>query len=52
MLEHIGMKRKKQHKLIKNATQGNILDGTGERRKTKKLLRHDKTIQIKQEISK
>ena len=51
MLEHVGTKRKKASK-INNTTWGNKSEGTGEERKTKKILRWDKTIQKKQDIPK
>ena len=48
-LEHIGTKRKKQPK---NTTQRNKPEGTGERKKTKKISRQDEIIQTKQKIPK
>ena len=45
-------KKKSNASKTKNATRGNKVEGTGERRKTKKTSRQDKTIQTKQDIPK
>ena len=52
MLEHVGMKRGKATQQGKQTSWGNKPEGTGERGKTKKILRQDKTIQTKQDIPK
>ena len=45
ILEHVVMKRKSSTiSKTNNTTQGNKPEGTGKRRKTKKISRQDKTI--------